>query len=82
MQIAISLPDEQVDDLDALVPGEFRSRAEVVRHAVNAWFATRRRQEIDVAYRTAYAEAPQADDEIDAGRATGRAPTAWQDLDW
>lgn len=85
MQIAVVLEDEQVDELDRLVPGYFSSRAEVVRTAVAAWLDARRSAELDQRYVAAYDEKPPQLDDIDSGR-VGRseAPASgtWDDLDW
>ncbi len=85
MQIAVVLSDEQVDELDRLVPGDFSSRAEVVRTAVAAWLDARRSAELDQRYVSAYDEKPPQLDDIDSGR-VGRleAPASgtWDDLDW
>lgn len=85
MQIAVVLEDEQVDELDRLVPEHFSSRAEVVRTAVAAWLDARRAAAVDARYVAAYATKPPHLDEIDSGRA-GRceAPASglWDDLEW
>jgi len=82
MQIAITLPDEDVDEIDRFVPSPFRSRAEVVRVAVADWITARRVSEIDARYRRAYAEVPQEHDDIDGGRVRRLQPHAWDELDW
>ncbi len=85
MQIAIVIPDEQVDELDRLVPEQFSSRAEVVRTAVEAWLAERRTTAIDRRYQAAYDGSPSDVDDIDSGR-MGKgeplSPGIWDDLDW
>jgi len=85
MQIAVVLSDEQVDELDHLVPEQFSSRAEVVRTAVSSWLAERRATAVDQRYQAAYGEAPAEVDDIDSGRLErGEAspPVIWDDLDW
>ena len=54
MQIAVVLPDEMVDDLDRLVPIQFRSRAEAVRHAVQRLLAAEHEAAVDRRYVEAY----------------------------
>lgn len=85
MQIAVVLEDDQVDELDRLVPSDFSSRAEVVRTAVAAWLDARRSAALDERYVAAYDERPQQLDEIDSGR-VGRPEVpgsgTWDDLDW
>ncbi len=83
MQIAITLPDEVVDDLDHLVPDQFASRAEVVRAAVQAFLSHRRASAIDAAFRAGYDATPPKVDEIDIGRVTRTSqPAAWDKLAW
>lgn len=83
MQIAVVVPDEIVDDLDQLVPSRFRSRAEVVRHALDFWLAHERSAAIDRAYRAAYDQSPQSVDEVDAARVDrAGSPSGWEDLEW
>lgn len=85
MQIAVVLPDEQVDELDRLVPGQFASRAEAVRVAVAAMLVARRAAAIDQRYEAAYAEKPPQVDNLDSGRVRkGQTSTlgVWDDLDW
>lgn len=82
MQIAVVVNDEQVDEMDRLVPGEFTSRAEVVRTALTVWLAERRAAEIDRLYQEAYEKLPPNDDGIDSGRLGRGKVEAWRDLDW
>lgn len=82
MQIAITIPDEVVDEIDRFVPSAYRSRAEVVRVAVTEWIAERRAREIDAHYRRAYADAPPDGDDIDGGRGQPAAPHPWDSLEW
>jgi Arc/MetJ-type ribon-helix-helix transcriptional regulator len=80
MQIAVVLEDEQVDELDRLVPEQFSSRAEAVRTAVAAWLESRRVAAIDAQYVAAYADKPPQLDDVDSGRVP---PSGiWDDLDW
>lgn len=85
MQIAVVLPDEQVDELDRLVPGEFASRAEAVRTAVAALLAERRSAAVDERYAAGYDRHPVEVDDIDSGRLRSRREPpggVWADLDW
>ncbi len=85
MQIAVVIPDEQVDALDRLVPAEFSSRAEAVRTAVSALLTERRRSAADERYEAAYANQPAQVDDIDGGRqrrGQDRPGDVWADLDW
>ena len=83
MQIAVTIADEVVDELDNFVPDKFRSRAEVVRHAVTQWLASERSAEIDRRYIQAYDQAPQSVDDIDHHRVTlSKVPQGWADLEW
>jgi Arc/MetJ-type ribon-helix-helix transcriptional regulator len=83
MQIAITIADEVVDELDNFVPDTFRSRSEVVRHAVNQWLASERAAEIDRRFIEAYDLAPQSVDDIDQFRVGSvKPPQGWADLQW
>lgn len=83
MQIAVTLPDEFVDDLDKLVPTRFTSRSEAVRTAVASMLLKLERDNVDATFISAYERVPQSVDDIDAGRATTeRQPAAWDDLAW
>lgn len=84
MQIAVVLPDGDVDEIDRLVPEQFPSRAEVVRTAVAGWLAERRAAAIDHRYQSAYVETPSDVDHIDSGRLRSGevSPGVWDDLDW
>ncbi|MDQ6909759.1 MAG: ribbon-helix-helix domain-containing protein [Actinomycetota bacterium] len=84
MQIAIVLEDEQVEELDRLVPETFPSRAAAVRTAVEAWLRERRAASIDAQYVERYPRVPQTVDEVDSGRVKQRSPlpAGWADLEW
>lgn len=84
MQIAITIPDDQVDDLDRLVPDEFNSRSEAVRVAVAEWLAERRAKAIDEQMVAGYTAFPQSVDGIDSGAAgpDGPEPPGWENLEW
>lgn len=82
MQIAITISDEDVDEIDRFVPSPFRSRAEVVRAAVAEWISTRRSRDIDERYRQAYADVPQGRDDIDSGRGRRGQAHPWDELEW
>ena len=79
MQIAISIEDAQVIALDQLVPGQYRSRAEVVRVAVGEFLIRHRSELIDEQYERAYAEQPTTDEELEWAAAGG---DEWDDLEW
>jgi len=68
-QVAFQIDNETLRDIDALVSGEFRSRAEVLRAAVSEMLARRREVEIDAELATGYGVAPPA-----------REDEAWADL--
>jgi Arc/MetJ-type ribon-helix-helix transcriptional regulator len=83
MQIAVVLADELVEELDRLVPGRFRSRAEVVRYAVQQWLTSEHAAAIDRRYIEAYDAAPQSVDDIDSHRVQrASVPHGWADLEW
>jgi Arc/MetJ-type ribon-helix-helix transcriptional regulator len=83
MQIAVVVPDEMVDDIDQLVPSRFRSRAEVVRHALERWLAEERAAAADAAYARGYGAADQRTDDVDSHRVrSGHQPRSWADLEW
>lgn len=81
MQIAITVPDEQVDEIDELVPSQFRSRAEVVRVAIDELLRSLRRLRIDEQYLAAL---DTADDLADTPHlsAGDSEPAAWNDIPW
>ena len=81
MQIAITVPDEQVDEIDNLVPALYRSRAEVVRVALDDLLRAHRRRVIDDQYLAAL---EAAGTEVAAGslRAGDPEPAAWADIPW
>lgn len=84
MQIAIVLEDDQVEQLDGLVPEEFPSRAAAVRTAVETWLSQRRSARIDQQYEASYAASPPEADDIDSSRIRkdSALPAGWEDLDW
>ncbi len=84
MQIAVVLEDDQVEELDRLVPAEFPSRAAVVRAAIANWLNERRSTLIDDRYEAGYSTKPPEVDDIDSGRVRrgNPLPAGWQDLDW
>ena len=81
MQIAITVPDEQVDEIDRLVPTLYRSRAEVVRLALDDFLRSQRRRIVDERYIAAL-DASTADDSVHRLRAGDPAPTGWDDIAW
>jgi Arc/MetJ-type ribon-helix-helix transcriptional regulator len=68
-QVAFQLPDEDLEAIDAMVPGEFASRAEALRDAVRQWLKGIEEQRIDAALAVGYSLVPQGADEA-----------AWADL--
>jgi len=65
IQIAVKLPDDLVEGVDALVgAGAFGSRSEAVRSALHALLRARARAETDEAYAEAYSKTPVADEEL------------------
>jgi len=59
LQIAIRIPDEQLQELDRAVDeGEFKSRAEGVREALRRLLSDWRERDIARQYREAYARRP------------------------
>lgn len=81
MQIAVVVPDDQVDEIDQLVPSRYRSRAEVVRVALDALLRTHRRQVIDDQYLAAL-DAVGLDDKSGGLRSGDAEPAAWVDIPW
>lgn len=81
MQIAVMLPDDQVHELDRLVPGTFRSRAEAVRVAVDRLLRERRAEALDAAYARGYEAVAATADEVSWAHDT-RSRRLWEDLDW
>ncbi len=82
MQIAITIPDEQVDEIDQLVPSQFRSRAEVVRVAIDDLLKTLRRQRLDAAYLVALDDADAADPASGRLQAGDSEPAGWAEIPW
>jgi Arc/MetJ-type ribon-helix-helix transcriptional regulator len=79
MQIAVTIDDAEVAALDQLVPGRYRSRAEVVRVAV-AQFLTRHRSElIGEQCERAYTEQQTTREELEWAAA---GEDTWDDLEW
>ena len=81
MQIAVVIPDMQAHEIDQLVPGTYRSRAEVVRVALDELLRTHRRQVIDDQYLAAL-NAAGSNDYEGALRAGDPEPAAWVDIPW
>ena len=81
MQIAVVIPDQQVQEIDQLVPGRYRSRAEVVRVALDDLLRTHRRSLIDDQYIAAL-EAAGVADEAGALRPGDAEPLGWTDIPW
>ena len=81
MQIAVVIPDEQADEIDQLVPGVYRSRAEVVRVALDELLRTHRRKVIDDQYLAAL-EAAGRNDQSGGLQAGDAEPAGWADIPW
>jgi Arc/MetJ-type ribon-helix-helix transcriptional regulator len=72
-QIAVRLPEELLDDLDALVArGGYESRAAAVRAGIEAVIALERRRQIDRAIVAGYRRTPPTPAEHDAAFASRR----------
>jgi Arc/MetJ-type ribon-helix-helix transcriptional regulator len=80
MQIAVTVPDGQVTEMDRLIPSMFRSRAEIVRIALDDLLALHRRQLIDEQYIEALA-VPE-DPAPHRLRAGDPEPGAWAAIPW
>lgn len=81
MQIAVVIPDEQAAEIDRLVPGQYRSRAEVVRVALDELLRTLRRQRIDDQYLAAL-DAINVGERPPALQAGDPEPAGWVDIPW
>ena len=65
-QIAVRLPEKLIIELDGIVDdGEYGSRAEVVRLALDAFIDAERRRLIGEAIAEGYRRIPQTDDEFE-----------------
>jgi Arc/MetJ-type ribon-helix-helix transcriptional regulator len=62
-QVAFQIDTESLAAIDALTPGEFSSRAEVLRVAVRDWLARRRADAIDGALTKGYGVSPPGEEE-------------------
>ncbi len=68
-QVAFQIDDESLAEIDALVTGQYRSRAEAIRVAVHEWLARRRAEQVDAALARGYEVTP-----------TGAEEDAWAEL--
>lgn len=86
MQIAVIITDEKVDEIDDLVPSLFRSRAEVVRVAVDEFLRAHRRRVIDAQYLSGLeagsGDSGPGDPGPGAVGAGDREPPGWADIPW
>jgi len=82
MQIAVVIPDEQAAEIDKLVPASYRSRAEVVRVALDDLLRAHRRQLIDDQYIAALDTAGGQDRPAFALKAGDPEPATWGDIPW
>lgn len=81
MQIAVTIPDDQIVELDRLVPDTFSSRAQAVRVAVDRLLRERTAAAVDAAYERGYEQCPPTSDERAWAEHT-RPSRAWDDLEW
>lgn len=73
-QIAVRLPKEALDQLDALVDsGRFSSRAEVARTAIAELLDNERRRAVGDAIAEGYRRIPQTKEELAGAEANARA---------
>ncbi len=80
-QVAFQIDNETLSQIDALVSGEFRSRAEVLRTAVREMLARRHEADIDAKLAAGYGVAPPAqEDKVWAELSVEGLQAA--DLDW
>lgn len=64
-QIAVKLPDRLVREVDALVgAGNFSSRSQAVRYALEGLVLSDRRRAIDEAFARGFAEHPETSEEL------------------
>ena len=63
-QIAIRLPQRLVDELDALVPTRYGTRADAVREALEQLLAAVRREDLERRYAEGYRDRPMSDAEL------------------
>lgn len=64
-QVAIKLPDELVEAIDALVhQGAFKNRSEAIRSGAEAVVIQLQRQDVARRYRDAFAKHPETSDEL------------------
>lgn len=81
IQIAVRLPTELVDELDALVRGgRFDTRADAVRSALATLVDGERRRRVGEAIADGYRRVPQTDEEL--GAATGAAIRSIHEEPW
>ncbi|MGH8911271.1 MAG: ribbon-helix-helix protein, CopG family [Acidimicrobiia bacterium] len=81
IQVAFQLAEAELEAIDALVPGEFPSRAEALRQAVKMWLKQIDDQRIDAALAAAYQLVPPGDEEEEWSRISEESAAA-ADLDW
>jgi Arc/MetJ-type ribon-helix-helix transcriptional regulator len=81
MQIAVVVPDAQVLEIDRLIPSFYRSRAEVVRIALDDLLSMRRRLDIDQRY-LAGLDATADDDAPIRLRPGDPEPSGWAEIPW
>ncbi len=80
-QVAFQIDNETLSKVDALVSGEFRSRAEVLRTAVREMLARRHEAEIDAELAAGYGAQPPAHED-DAWAELSVEGLQAADLDW
>lgn len=80
-QVAFQIDDRSLTALDALVAERYRSRAEVIRLAVQEWLARAREQQVDAALARGYEAEPAGDEERSWAELSVEGLRAG-DLDW
>lgn len=81
IQVAFMLPAEVLEEVDGLIPGQYRSRADVLRRAVEGFLDARRRMAIDAALERGYQAVPEGQPEA-AWAELSVEGLAGADLDW
>jgi len=62
-RIGFQIGNDAIAEIDQVVSGRYRSRAEVVRIAVHEWLARRRAQQVDAELERGYGVSPTGDEE-------------------
>lgn len=80
-QVAFQIDNASLAEVDALVVGRYRSRAEVIRLAVAEWLATRRAEQVDEALARGYEVTPTGTEEDEWAELSVQGLRAGE-LDW